>query len=178
MGIHVETAYKLQDMKQPFSSAQHFWRCSQNPDPLQAPLQDRDDSESSGRDRSTPPFCEGTFPAPSSRPGIIHSASLQTHSLLQCLDIKISCYNQSCLFVFYRIFMSFPGAVDLISSQSNGTWASLSGLSLGEAALQKCVRASPTETPFFMSFTGKELIIVLKWEKKIISLCFTTFRNS
>lgn len=72
---------------------------------------------------------------------------------------------QSKLFIwlaFYGIFMSFPGAVDLISSQSNGTSASLSGLSLGEAALQKCVHASPTETPFFMSFASEEVIIVLK----------------
>lgn len=38
------------------------------------------------------------------------------------------------LFFFNGTFVSFPGAVDLISSLSNGTSASLSGLSLGEAA--------------------------------------------
>lgn len=38
------------------------------------------------------------------------------------------------LFFFNGTFVSFPGAVDLISSPSNGTSASVSGLSLGEAA--------------------------------------------
>lgn len=37
-------------------------------------------------------------------------------------------------FFFNGTFVSFPGAVDLISSPSNGTSASVSGLSLGEAA--------------------------------------------
>lgn len=111
-------------------------------------------------------FVKARSLAPSSRPGLIHSSLYTSPSppLLQCLHIKTSCYNQSCLLegFFYGIFMSFPGAADVISSQSNGTSASLSGLSLGEAALQKCVHASPTETPFFMSFTSKEVIMVLK----------------
>lgn len=92
-------------LQQPSCSAQHFWRCSRNPDLLWVPLQDTGNSESSNRDRSTPLFCEGTFPVASSRPTMIHSASLRTRSLLQCLDIKTSCYNQSCLFSW--LFMEY-----------------------------------------------------------------------
>lgn len=154
----------------PFCSPQHMCRCSQSTARVRAPLQkDTDNTESISRGRPRAPFCEGTFLGPSSRPGLTHPASLHTRSAPAPGYQNQFLQSETCLVIWfvwvlfvYGIFMSFPGAVDLISAQSNGNSASLRVLSFREAALQKHIHTSRKETPFFMSFPSKEVVIVLK----------------